>query len=171
MKHELDRNERIEYIKKEWEKFLEKNDRIKNSYYENISRAKSPKQLKQIVGIQQSIRQAIDEDKVLLSEDEISLITQEILSRSAFEEDSDYDSRLVRSYYKPSYFSYNVYDMITNNVWELCENEHYLWETEFVNFQEKFEYKYEKSYSLIDVVEKAKSPSLFRTWQNIKNDE
>ena len=100
--------ERINYIKEEWEKFLKERNLTNQSYSENISKAKSPKQLKKIVGIQASIRRAIDEDEVKLTEEEIQLITKEILTRSAFEDEEEYDSRLVRSYYKPSYFSHDV---------------------------------------------------------------
>jgi len=163
--------ERINYIKEEWEKFLKKKNLTQKSYQENISKAKSPKQLKKIVGIQASIRRAIDEDEVKLTEEEIQLITKEILTRSAFEDEEEYDSRLVRSYYKPSYFSHDVYDMIVNKSWELCYNEHMLWDTEFDDYNSKFDYIYEKGYHLVDVVNKPKSPSYFRSWLNESEDE
>ena len=116
--------ERINFIKEEWEKFLKKRNLTNQSYSENISKAKSPKQLKKIVGIQASIKRAIDEDEVILTDEEIQLITKEILSRSAFDEDEEYEPTLVRSFYKPTYFSYDVFDMIVNKSWEICENEH-----------------------------------------------
>ena len=73
------KQERINFIKEEWEKFLKKRNLTNQSYNENISKAKSPKQLKKIVGIQASIKRAIDEDEVILTEEEIQLITKEIL--------------------------------------------------------------------------------------------
>ena len=163
--------ERIDFIKEEWEKFLKKRNLTKQSYSENISKAKSPKQLKKIVGIQASIRRAIDEDDIKLTEEEIQLITKEILTRSAFGDEEEYDSRLVRSFYKPSYFSYDVYDMIVNKCWQVCENEHSMWNTEFEDFKVKFDYIYEKGYHLSDVIERPGSPSLFRTGLNDINDE
>jgi len=167
----LSDQDRIKYIKSEWEKFLKKKNINQKSYQENISKAKTPKQLKEIVGVQASIKKAIEEDGILLSEEEIQLITKEILSRAIFDEESDYDSRLVRSYYKPSYFSHDVFDMIVNNCWNVCSNEHSFWETEFDDYIEKFEYKYEKAYSLGEVSHVEKSPSLFRIWQSNIDDE
>ena len=165
------KQERINFIKEEWEKFLKKRNLTNQSYNENISKAKSPKQLKKIVGIQASIKRAIDEDEVILTEEEIQLITKEILSRAAFDEDEEYDSRLVRSFYKPTYFSYDVFDMIVNKSWEICENEHSMWNTEFEDFKIKIDYTYEKGYHLSDVTEGPRSPSLFRSWLNETNDE
>ena len=42
------KQERINFIKEEWEKFLKKRNLTNQSYNENISKAKSPKQLKKI---------------------------------------------------------------------------------------------------------------------------
>ena len=61
--------------------------------------------------------------------------------------------------------------MIVNKGWEICENEHYMWNTEFEDFQIKFDYTYEKGYHLSDVAEGPRSPSLFRSWLDLRNGE
>ena len=46
-----------------------------------------------------------------------------------------------------------------------------MWNTEFEDFKIKFDYVYEKGYHLTDIIERPRSPSLFRSWLDETNDE
>tara|TARA_Y100000294_G_C8534629_1_gene328486 strand:+ start:204 stop:659 length:456 start_codon:yes stop_codon:yes gene_type:complete len=114
-----------------WERFLKKKN-LSEVDYLNISRAKSAKQLKKIIGIELGIKKALDEEGVLLSEEEIKKLTEKVLEKTTFEK--IYDPRSYLSYEKPSYYNHDVFTMIQKYPWYPVVREYGNWEIYFDDY-------------------------------------
>ncbi len=145
----MNKKEAIEFIKTRWPKFLEEqgltNDQYKETCklerfkkneikFENISKAKTPKQLKQIVGIDFGVRRALNEENILLSEKEINKLVAQIATKSGLEDEEEYDAPSVRDFYKPGYFSRDTFLMITKNPWYMLSKEYYYMKMDLDNY-------------------------------------
>jgi hypothetical protein len=115
-------------IKTAWEQFLRKKNLTQTNYL-NISKAKSTKQLKKIVGIELGIRKALDEVNVILSEEEIQKLTEKVLEKTTFEK--EHDPRTFFSYEKASYYNHEVTTMMRKYPWYAVTREYRNWEIVF----------------------------------------
>ena len=145
----MNKKEAIEFIKTRWPKFLEErgltNDQYKETCklerfkkneikFENISKATTPKQLKQIVGIDFGVRRALNEENILLSEKEINNLVAQIATKAGLEDEVEYDAASVRSFYKQGYFDHDTFLMITKYPWYMLSKEYYFMKMDLDNY-------------------------------------
>ena len=71
------------------------------------------------------VRRALNEENILLSEKEINKLVAQIATKSGLEDEEEYDASSVRDFYRPTYFSYDTFLMITKNPWYMLSNEYY----------------------------------------------
>ena len=111
----------VEKIKELHLKFLKKRNQTYLDYL-NISKAQSKQQLEKIIGIEIGIKKALDESEIILTENEIKLLTSKVLERTAFEKEND--PRLTNTFERPSYYNHDVHTMLTKIPWWCVRNEY-----------------------------------------------
>ena len=98
----MNEKERIEYIKKEWKKFLEKNSKRDI----DISKIKSIDEVKQALKIREAVEYISEEFNVGLSDEQVVLLSDALIEKTVIKELKSREGR-------PYFFSQNVFLMIT----------------------------------------------------------
>ena len=104
----MDEKERIEYIKKEWKKFLEKNSKRDI----DISKIKSIDEVKQALKIREAVEYISEEFKVGLSDEQVVLLSDALIEKTVIDEKAEIKELKSREG-RPYFFSQNVFLMIT----------------------------------------------------------
>ena len=104
----MNEKERIEYIKKEWKKFLEKNSKRDI----DISKIKSIDEVKQALKIREAIEYISEEFNVGLSDEQVVLLSDALIEKTVIDEKGEIKELKSREG-KPYFFSQNVFLMIT----------------------------------------------------------
>ena len=101
-------NERIDFIKLQWEKFLKK--KIKRDI--DISKIESIDEIKKALKIREAVEAISDEFKIDISDEQVVLLSNALISETVIDEKGkikDVKSREGRPYF----FSYDTYQIIT----------------------------------------------------------
>jgi len=101
-------NERIDFIKLQWEKFLKK--KIKRDI--DISKIESIDEIKKALKIREAVETISDEFKIDISDEQVVLLSNALISETVIDEKGkikDVKSREGRPYF----FSYDTYQIIT----------------------------------------------------------
>ena len=104
----MNEKERIEYIKKEWKKFLEKNSKRDI----DISKIKSIDEVKQALKIREAVEYISEEFKVGLSDEQVVLLSDALIEKTVIDEKGEIKELKSREG-RPYFFSQNVFLMIT----------------------------------------------------------
>ena len=104
----MNEKERIEYIKKEWKKFLEKNSKRDI----DISKIKSIDEVKQALKIREAVEYISEEFNVGLSDEQVVLLSDALIEKTVIDEKGEIKELKSREG-KPYFFSQNVFLMIT----------------------------------------------------------
>jgi hypothetical protein len=101
-------NERIDFIKLQWKKFLKK--KIKRDI--DISKIESIDEIKKALKIREAVETISDEFKIDISDEQVVLLSNALISETVIDEKGkikDVKSREGRPYF----FSYDTYQIIT----------------------------------------------------------
>ena len=101
-------NQRIDFIKLQWEKFLKK--KIKRDI--DISKIESIDEIKKALKIREAVEAISDEFKIDISDEQVVLLSNALISETVIDEKGkikDVKSREGRPYF----FSYDTYQIIT----------------------------------------------------------
>ena len=104
----MNEKERIEYIKKEWKKFLEKNSKRDI----DISKIKSIDEVKQALKIREAVEYISEEFNVGLSDEQVVLLSDALIEKTVIDEKGEIKELKSREG-RPYFFSQNVFLMIT----------------------------------------------------------
>ena len=96
----MNEKERIEYIKKEWKKFLEKNSKRDI----DISKIKSIDEVKQALKIREAIEYISEEFNVGLSDEQVVLLSDALIEKTVIDEKGEIKELKSREG-KPYFFS------------------------------------------------------------------
>jgi len=100
--------ERIDFIKQEWKKFLKK--KIKKDI--DISKIESIVEIKQALKIREAVETISDEFKIDISEEEVVLLSNALISETVIDEKGKIKEIKSREG-RPYFFSFDTYLMIT----------------------------------------------------------